>query len=28
MELGCAVATTLSTPEHVRIAEELGYISA
>jgi 5,10-methylenetetrahydromethanopterin reductase len=28
MELGCAIATTLSTPEHVRIAEELGYISA
>jgi len=28
MELGCAIATTLSTPEHIRIAEELGYISA
>ena len=28
MELGCTLSTSLSTPEHIRIAEELGYVSA
>ncbi|MFD6058957.1 LLM class flavin-dependent oxidoreductase [Rhodococcus wratislaviensis] len=28
MELSCTFATTLSTPENIRIAEELGYVSA
>lgn len=25
MKLGCSFATSLETPEHIRIAEELGY---
>ena len=28
MELGCTMAPALATPEHIRIAEELGYVSA
>ncbi|MFI7171240.1 LLM class flavin-dependent oxidoreductase [Rhodococcoides fascians] len=28
MELACNFATTIDTPEHIRIAEELGYVSA
>lgn len=28
MELSCAMASTTNTPEHMRIAEELGYVSA
>lgn len=28
MDLGCTLSTSLATPEHIRIAEELGYASA
>ncbi|MFK0283208.1 LLM class flavin-dependent oxidoreductase [Streptomyces sp. NPDC090499] len=28
MELGCTFSTSIATPEHIRIAEELGYVSA
>ncbi len=28
MELGCMMAPTMATPEHIRIAEELGYVNA
>lgn len=28
MEISCALATSMSTPEHARIAEELGYLRA
>ncbi|MFJ4564840.1 LLM class flavin-dependent oxidoreductase [Streptomyces caelestis] len=28
MELACTLSTSIATPEHIRIAEELGYVSA
>ncbi|GAA3767783.1 LLM class flavin-dependent oxidoreductase [Streptomyces phyllanthi] len=28
MELACTFSTSIATPEHIRIAEELGYVSA
>lgn len=28
MELACTLSTSLATPEHIRVAEELGYVSA